>query len=76
MKLNDGSGPGTFLKGFYNSVVGRGVSQIFAYGADLGIDGLYKIGRVFNEDFSLRGANVSEEEKKRKVYNYCKRFRL
>ena len=73
MKLNDGSGVGTFLKGFYNSVVGRGISQIFAYGADLGIDGLYGIGRAINEDFSLRSlSGVTEEEKKERYITIAK----
>ncbi len=73
MKLNDGSGPGTFLKGFYNSVVGRGISQIFAYGADLGIDGLYGIGQAINEDFSLRSlSGVTEEEKKERYITIAK----
>jgi hypothetical protein len=73
MKANDGRGPGTFLKGFYNSVVGRGVSQIFAYGADLGIDALYGIGRAINEDFSLRSlSGVTEEEKKERYITIAK----
>ena len=73
MKANDGRGPGTFLKGFYNSVVGRGISQIFAYGADLGIDGLYGIGRAINEDFSLRSlSGVTEEEKKERYITIAK----
>mgnify|MGYP003630477803 CR=1 FL=1 len=73
MKLNDGSGPGTFLKGFYNSVVGRGVSQIFAYVADLGIDGLYKVGQAIDEDFSLRSlSGVTDEEKKERYITIAK----
>ena len=73
MKANDGRGVGTFLKGFYNSVVGRGISQIFAYGADLGIDGLYGIGRAINEDFSLRSlSGVTEEEKKERYITIAK----
>jgi len=64
MKANEGTYVGQFLKGFYNSVVGRGISQILAGAMGLGIDGMYGIGRLFNEDFSLTGGSVTEEEKK------------